>query len=121
MNNKYSLVYSRFEGSPISDHQAEETAKTLKETNLTVSTENVIHAFRLLILQGFFKYDEVKVLFEAEEGKFFEILFDQHGRTHDWYIGFCDTNDKVLQGLLGWYDGWKTTPEGDKYEEEGED
>lgn len=115
MSGKYSLVYSRFEGSPISDHKAEETARLLKETTLLISTENVIHAFRLLILQGFFKYDEVQVLFEVEKGNYFEVFFDQHGRTNDWYVGFCDTNDKVLQGLLGW-DGWKTTPEADKYE-----
>ena len=99
---KTSLTYTRFGGFPVGDHNAEYVARSLKERSLCVSTENVIHAFRLLIKQGFFAPDEVDVFFEKDLGETLPVVFDKDGRTHDWYDGFCDVNDKVLQGLLGW-------------------
>ena len=107
---KTSLTYSRFHGFAESDHGAEQTARALKEISLSVSTENVIHAFRLLILQGFFTPDEVNVFFEKEAGEFLLVTFDKEGRTNDWHSGFCDTNDKVLHGLLGWEFSGNQTP-----------
>lgn len=101
--SKTTLVYTRFGGGiAIADHDAEKTAMALKEIPLAVSTENVIHAFRLLIHRGFFLHDEVNVFFENEAGSFLPVTFDKDGRTNDWYVGFCDVNDKVLHGLLGW-------------------
>ena len=115
---KTTLVYTNFSGIAVADHEAERTARALKEIPLAVSTENVIHAFRLLIQRGFFTHDEVDVFFERKAGEFLPVIFDKDGRTNDWYIGFCDVNDKVLQGLLGW-DEWDKTPGGDKYDMEG--
>ncbi len=112
---KTCLVYSRYGGMPIGDSEANLVARSLKELSLSVSTENVIHAFRLLIKQGFFAPDEVAVFFEKTSDEFIPVVFDKDGRTFDWYEGFCDTNDKVLQGILGWDDSPIIPPEGERF------
>ena len=60
---KTKLVYSPG-GIAIADHKAEETAQALKMMNFSVSTDNVIYAYRCLLKEGFFTPDEVEVLFE---------------------------------------------------------
>lgn len=99
--SKMTLIYSKYDGVAIPDHTAEETARSLKKHPLNVSTENVVHAFRCLLHEGFFEKGEVNVYYEETRGKFLAVNFDENGRTFDWHTGFCDTSDDFLQRLLG--------------------
>lgn len=108
---KTLLVYSQFMGKPYGDHEAEQWARRLKHSSLYVSTENVINAFRVLLLQKFFTTEEVLVFFEHSAGQFVQINFDENARTQDWYEGFCDTNDKALEVLLEWTGSTPWLPE----------
>ena len=94
------LIYSKFDGVAVADHEAEAWARKLRTQPLCVSTENVIHAYRCLLKERFFTPHEVQVVFETKKGVFLPVRFDKDGRTHDWHEGFCDYSDNYLRRLL---------------------
>lgn len=104
---KLMLIYSRSGGGLLSDGECEGVIKFLYRTappegaTLHVSTENIIHAARVLIKEGVFDPNEVVFkLYRENNESLAEMKADKDGRLKDWPRGFCDVHDDLISRLL---------------------
>lgn len=76
-------------GEAIPDHQAENYATMLRSRNLRVSTENVVHAARILIKRGILDYKTVEFCIEDDKANIICIdKCDRDGRMNEFWSMF---------------------------------
>ena len=64
--------------------------------SIITSTDNVIHATRVLVCDGKIKHDDIEFQFEGA----FVGKPDVFGRMENWPDGFCDFEEKILVRLF---------------------
>lgn len=84
----------------VADGKAEEYVKNIIESSdgwvvLLTSQELVVNYVRLFVTRGLIAPSQVTFLF-----KDYEMFVDKFGHLDWWPAGFCDYNDKILEGLL---------------------
>lgn len=74
------------------------------------STENIIAAIRVAIMQGRINYANVRMWYYVNEAAInaTQLPIDRDGNLQNWPNGFCDYIEKQLTILIGW----------DRYEED---
>lgn len=65
------------------------------EKFISVSSEILVHAFRILVLRKIITVNEIMFKYKNTI-----ILVDKDGRLNKWPKGFCDTVDNFLMELL---------------------
>ena len=71
-----------------------ETSK--EDYSVTVANEIIVMAVRLAVCQGRINHEDIVFVFMEQE-----VPMDKNARIENWPNGFCDTYDRILDGLLG--------------------
>jgi len=74
-----------------------ENTPEVNTISIEIGGEVMINAVRLAIKQERLNCEDVTIQFEDQEWQ-----FDYDGRCLSWPVGFCDTNEFLLEHLLGW-------------------
>lgn len=101
VNNKNGRTFADYEAMS----RAKQVVENLRKTNrlvdgaddytLSVSSENIVYAFRVLVAKGEIDCSQIKFTFEGRN-----ITVGKFGRLSDYPRGFCDTFDNFLTELL---------------------
>lgn len=79
-----TIIYHK-NGRAVADAGAEKFVRNLKDsTSIMISTENVIHAARALVVEEGL---EVEFIFNGKT-----VEHNEYGAIHDWPKDFCDFN-----------------------------
>lgn len=85
-------------GQAVPDHAAESLVRSFlkgPDERLVVSTDNVVHAARCLVVEGEHPYTDLRFEFEGEF-----IPVQKTGALPKWPYKFCDYSDRWLDRLL---------------------
>jgi len=87
-----TIIYKK-DGDAIADCLAEACVRSLHDGDtLVISTENVIHAARALVVE---EGREIKFIFDGKE-----VECNEYGAILDWPVGFCDFNGRWVTRIL---------------------
>lgn len=115
---KIIIDYDPKKGETIRDGELEDWAKkivawyndgTSKTLNLCVANEICIEMTRLQVKKKLINHKDLFFTYSNTHGVDYEIKIDKNGHLNQWPKGFCDYNDNILEGLLGWKDDNITT------------
>jgi hypothetical protein len=104
---KITVEYNPLAGHVIKDGEAEEwvdeiikTAFSIKDEKdlvITVASSLLVDFFRLRLVQGVIKVDQIEFTFDGKV-----IKHNSYATFEHWPKGYCDVGDHVLEGLLTW-------------------
>lgn len=102
---KLTIDYNAENGFHVADGGAEpfidvyinRFLKQKKDMKLTVASSLLVDFFRLRLVQGVIKTDQIEFTFDGEV-----IKHNSYATFEYWPKGYCDVGDHVLEGLLTW-------------------
>jgi hypothetical protein len=101
INDDNGIAFADYEALP----RAIQIVNNLKKTNrlvdgaddytISVSTENIVEAFRVLVVRKEIDHNQIMFKFEGRH-----LPINEHGMLSDWCKGFCDTIDNFHTEIL---------------------
>jgi hypothetical protein len=100
-NDESAIAYADFQALLI----AQTVVDNLKKANrlvdgaddycLVTSTENMVHAFRVLVSRKEIDCNQIKFRFENKD-----IPINKYGKINQWDRGFCDHVENMIEEIL---------------------